>query len=80
MSWVCMLTLTLGGGIVHDSDPYEEYIETINKLKSNITTIVSAEKLYTRLQSNENGVTKRVDQEGLPSKASGKVHINLAAG
>jgi anthranilate synthase component 1 len=75
-----MLTSNLGGGIVHDSDPYEEYIETINKLKANITTITSAEKLYTRLQSNENGATTRVDQEGLPSKPSGKAHVDLAAG
>jgi hypothetical protein len=39
-----------GGGIVFDSDPYEEYIETLNKLKSNITTIQKAEELYARMQ------------------------------
>jgi anthranilate synthase component 1 len=84
MSALIPLTLyvnyTSGGGIVYDSDPYEEYVETLNKLKSNITTITSAEKLYTRLQSNENGASKRGEQEGLPSKPSGKAHIDLAAG
>ena len=41
----------IGGGIVYDSDPYEEYIETLNKLKSNITTIQKAEELYARMQA-----------------------------
>jgi len=35
--------LQAGGGIVHDSDSYEEYVETLNKLKANITCIDSAE-------------------------------------
>ncbi|GMM28440.1 anthranilate synthase [Martiniozyma asiatica (nom. inval.)] len=38
--------LQAGGGIVYDSDPYDEYIETLNKMKANNDTIVSAEKLY----------------------------------
>lgn len=38
--------LQAGGGIVHDSDPYDEYIETMNKMKANNNTIVEAEKLY----------------------------------
>jgi hypothetical protein len=37
---------------VYDSDPYEEYIETLNKLKSNITTIQKAEELYARMQED----------------------------
>ena len=44
------MVLMTGGGIVYDSDPYEEYIETLNKLKSNITTIQNAEEMYARLQ------------------------------
>ena len=44
--------LTTGGGIVYDSDPYEEYIETLNKLKSNITTIQKAEEMYARMQAD----------------------------
>ncbi|KAB5586013.1 anthranilate synthase component I, variant [Coniochaeta sp. 2T2.1] len=45
--------LQAGGGIVYDSDEYDEYIETINKLGANIQTIVSAEKLYARRQAQE---------------------------
>ena len=37
---------------MYDSDPYEEYIETLNKLKSNITTIQKAEELYARMQAD----------------------------
>lgn len=40
-----------GGGIVYDSDEYDEYIETINKLGANMQCIVSAEKLYARRQN-----------------------------
>ena len=43
-----------------DSDEYDEYIETINKLGANMQCIVSAEKLYARRQSAgqvENGVS-----------------------
>lgn len=36
---------------MYDSDPYEEYVETLNKLKSNITTIQNAEDLYARMQA-----------------------------
>lgn len=38
--------LQAGGGIVHDSDPYDEYIETMNKMKANNSTILEAEKMY----------------------------------
>ncbi|OIW27442.1 anthranilate synthase component 1 [Coniochaeta ligniaria NRRL 30616] len=43
--------LQAGGGIVYDSDEYDEYIETINKLGANMQCIVSAEKLYARRQN-----------------------------
>lgn len=36
--------LQAGGGIVFDSDENDEYIETLNKLKSNMTTIKRAEE------------------------------------
>ncbi|KAG9248585.1 anthranilate synthase-like protein component I [Calycina marina] len=42
-----------GGGIVFDSDPYDEWVETMNKLKSNITTLTSAEEQYTRDQKQK---------------------------
>lgn len=38
--------LQAGGGIVFDSDEYEEYVETMNKMKANNNTIVEAEKLW----------------------------------
>ncbi|KAK6463110.1 anthranilate synthase component [Scheffersomyces coipomensis] len=38
--------LQAGGGIVFDSDEYDEYIETMNKMKSNNNTIVEAEKIW----------------------------------
>ncbi|KAI0137240.1 anthranilate synthase component I [Xylariales sp. AK1849] len=42
--------LQAGGGIVFDSDEYEEWMETMNKLGANMTTIKSAEKLYATRQ------------------------------
>lgn len=38
--------LQAGGGIVFDSDSYEEYLETMNKMKANNNTIVEAEKIW----------------------------------
>ncbi|KAK2744031.1 anthranilate synthase component 1 [Myotisia sp. PD_48] len=38
--------LQAGGGIVFDSDPYDEYVETLNKLGANIQCIAGAEKIY----------------------------------
>lgn len=33
-----------------DSDPYEEWMETMNKSKANMTCIKSAEELYVKRQ------------------------------
>lgn len=41
--------LQAGGGIVFDSDEYDEWIETMNKLGANIRTIESAETRYAAL-------------------------------
>lgn len=38
--------LQAGGGIVFDSDEQDEYVETLNKLRSNVTAIEETEKLY----------------------------------
>ena len=38
--------LQAGAGIVHDSDPHSEYVETLNKLKSNVVTLQKAETHY----------------------------------
>lgn len=71
--------LQAGGGIVFDSDPYEEWVETMNKLGSNIQTITSAEQKYTRLQSI--GQLNGSEQGNQDSDSPGhKTHIDLAAG
>lgn len=41
-----VIYLQAGGGIVFDSDPAEEWMETINKLKANIMCVESAEEMY----------------------------------
>ena len=38
--------LQAGGGIVFDSDPYEEWMETMNKLGANMSCIEGAEGRY----------------------------------
>ena len=38
--------LQAGGGIVYDSDPYAEWVETINKVGSNVQCIEGAEERY----------------------------------
>ncbi|EGV61327.1 anthranilate synthase component 1 [Yamadazyma tenuis] len=38
--------LQAGGGIVFDSDEYDEYIETMNKMNANNNTIVEAEQIW----------------------------------
>jgi anthranilate synthase component 1 len=43
--------LQAGGGIVFDSDPYDEYIETINKLGANIACIKGAEAKYMSMEN-----------------------------
>jgi len=72
----------LGGGIVFDSDPYEEWAETMNKLGSNIQTITTAEEKYTRLQQKQKSNGSSGDGKLPPSSmAPGqKAHIDLAAG
>ncbi|KAH3667787.1 hypothetical protein WICMUC_005319 [Wickerhamomyces mucosus] len=46
--------LQAGGGIVYDSDPFDEYIETMNKMKANNDTIVEAEKLWAEKLQQDN--------------------------
>ncbi|GMG56010.1 unnamed protein product [Ambrosiozyma monospora] len=52
--------LQAGGGIVFDSDPYDEYIETMNKMKANNNTIVEAEELWVQ-RLNEGKVESETD-------------------
>jgi anthranilate synthase component I len=41
---------TIGGGIVFDSDEYDEWMETMNKLGANMHCITSAENIYAKRQ------------------------------
>ncbi|TGJ79213.1 hypothetical protein E0Z10_g9552 [Xylaria hypoxylon] len=43
--------LQAGGGIVFDSDEYDEWMETMNKLGANMQCIASAENLYAKRQA-----------------------------
>ena len=69
-----------GGGIVFDSDPYDEWIETINKLGANIQCITSAEKLYTRQENSrkESIPDNEADREALPVQRPHRAHIDFA--
>lgn len=45
--------LQAGGGIVFDSDEYDEYLETMNKMNANNNTIVEAEQIWTEKVGKE---------------------------
>ncbi|KFX97807.1 hypothetical protein V490_02615 [Pseudogymnoascus sp. VKM F-3557] len=66
--------LQAGGGIVFDSDPYDEWVETMNKLGASMQTISSGENLYARSQD------KAAQKEALEveKKKSSGAHIDLA--
>lgn len=51
------LTNSTGGGIVFDSDPYDEWLETMNKLGANMQCITGAEKIYSGTPSRSGGNT-----------------------
>ncbi|KAF2730026.1 anthranilate synthase-like protein component I [Polyplosphaeria fusca] len=76
--------LQAGGGIVFDSDPVEEYEETINKLKANTHCIVSAEEKHLGEQAENNDVGGASSAQGVgqfaDDAAPPKTHISLAAG
>lgn len=42
--------LQAGGGIVFDSDPTDEYYETVNKMNANVRTLKNAEEYYAQQQ------------------------------
>jgi len=71
--------LQAGGGIVFDSDPYDEWMETINKLAANTLCITSAEEKH--LAEQQDGEGDRNTQDNLPSVAGdAKSRVSLAAG
>ncbi|KAI9675095.1 MAG: hypothetical protein M1817_001503 [Caeruleum heppii] len=74
--------LQAGGGIVFDSDPAEEYFETMNKLGANITCIKQAEERYLGLQGDDvPGSTGGAKPNGQVGDAHVKrAHVDLTAG
>ena len=72
--------LQAGGGIVFDSDPYEEWQETMNKLASNIQCISGAEEMYLNGERERgNGVMEMSPQkadEADPAMA----HVEVGSG
>lgn len=45
--------LQAGGGIVYDSVPFDEYVETMNKMKANVTCIRGAEEIWYKKQQQD---------------------------
>ncbi|KAF2766095.1 anthranilate synthase component [Teratosphaeria nubilosa] len=68
--------LQAGGGIVFDSDPTEEYEETMNKAAANMRCIEQAERLHHEEQQ-QNGSPAMVESNGQPV---GPEKVTLAAG
>ncbi|KAK8217368.1 anthranilate synthase component 1 [Zalaria obscura] len=72
--------LQAGGGIVFDSDPEEEYQETLNKLRANMTCIESAEVLHWEEQQEEGAV--RTEEKGVEMDVKDEAkdaHVDMAA-
>jgi anthranilate synthase component I len=54
----CILTCLPGGGIVFDSDEYDEWLETLNKLGANMKCITEAEEIYYEEQQQQAALSK----------------------
>ena len=66
--------LQAGGGIVWDSVPEEEWIETMNKAAANVRCIAAAEERYSGIDIfNKNGT-----QEETTEKNNRNLHIDIA--
>lgn len=72
--------LQAGGGIVFDSDPYEEWVETMNKLGANMQCIASAEERYAGGDGEADGEGMDGVEEGVEEGAVEKVHVDMAGG
>ena len=66
--------LQAGGGIVWDSVPEEEWIETMNKAAANIRCIAAAEERYTGTET----IRKDDTQEGTIVRKNGHLHVDMA--
>ncbi|KAF2847169.1 anthranilate synthase-like protein component I [Plenodomus tracheiphilus IPT5] len=71
--------LQAGGGIVFDSDPYDEWMETINKLGANTHCITSAEEKHLAEQTDGGGEGETGQKASL-LKGDSKTHISPVAG
>lgn len=75
--------LQAGGGIVWDSVPEEEWVETMNKLAANIRCISSAEERYAGMENgvaNGGSATDAHLEEAEKAPEGGKRHVDFAAG
>ncbi|KAL7269051.1 anthranilate synthase component 1 [Rhizina undulata] len=63
--------LQAGGGIVYDSDPYDEWMETMNKLGANMHCIVSAEERYSSMEEDSPSDLK----QGHARDVSAPIHL-----
>lgn len=70
--------LQAGGGIVWDSQPEEEWVETMNKLAANIRCIAAAEERYLGMENN-GSCTLREEKVGVEGTGENG-HVSLAAG
>ena len=66
--------LQAGGGIVHDSDPYDEWEETMNKLMANMHCITSAEKKHAEEQEPDLDEVRKEE-----ANINGTTHVSLSA-
>lgn len=68
--------LQAGGGIVFDSDEYEEWEETMNKLKANMHCITTAEQKHTEAQAVD---LDQAIKKGTELSGDDKGHVDFAA-
>ena len=74
------MSVVTGGGIVFDSDPYDEWMETMNKLAANIHCIASAEERFGGLDEDS---VREVNVRGLDEDSvceDSVRELDLAAG
>ena len=76
--------LQAGGGIVWDSEPEDEWHETMNKLAANIRCIGAAEERYSAVAESESDAEIPLEMEppsngSRPATASQKAHVEFGA-
>ena len=70
--------LQAGGGIVWDSQPEEEWVETMNKLAANIRCIAAAEERYLDMESGGDCTVR--EEQATVEEGGENGHVSLAAG